>query len=61
MSGLRANKKQDIVQAAKTTVPLAKTMKEKIDMIKSFGEERCRPASAPTKDMGEQLRRIMEG
>ena len=52
---------KDIVQAAKSTVPLAKTMKEKINMIKSFGEERCRPASAPTKCKGEQFRRQMEG
>jgi len=49
----------DIVAAAKATTPLSRTMAEQIEAIRDFGEKRCRPASAGTKDKGEQFRRAM--
>jgi len=55
----REIKTADIVQAAKETVPLVKTMKEQVEAIRDFGSERARPASIPTKDKGEEFRRIV--
>jgi MoxR-like ATPase len=37
----------DLLAAARATVPLSKTAKQKIDAIRSWGSERARPASRP--------------
>jgi SpoVK/Ycf46/Vps4 family AAA+-type ATPase len=43
---------EDLLQAAKSVVPLSKTASEKIDALRAWAKGRARPASTPETETG---------